>query len=150
MDHAGIDECCVAEVEDQIAPTFENTVDVLAEIWRVDEIEVSLETQSDDLVGLLDHANDSFTVLGADGRSEHLVPPCSLADNSASPDVRFRLGIQAGPVPVREERSSVGVHFLAAGRKVLNHLPETVYTFPARVPKRGGGACPSLNIVCRC
>ena len=62
MDDAGVDERGLAEVQDHAVPTLERMVSLIAEAWRVRQIELSLEADGDDLVGLGDNANDSRTL----------------------------------------------------------------------------------------
>ncbi|HEU5490419.1 MAG TPA: hypothetical protein VFU84_06465 [Gaiellaceae bacterium] len=65
-DDTGVDERRLTQVEDQVVPTLECAVNLVAERWRVRQIELSLETDCDDLVRLGDNADGSLPVLGAD------------------------------------------------------------------------------------
>jgi hypothetical protein len=96
-----------------------SAVNLLAERWRVREVEISLEADGDDLVGLGDDANDSITMLGADRCSQISFLLLSGPMDRPARKPQSRLDIQAGPVPVHEERSNVGVRFFeAAGSQV--------------------------------
>jgi hypothetical protein len=65
VDDTGIDERCLTQVEDEVRPRLEGAVNLITEGWRVREVELSLQADGDDLVGLGDNANDSVTLLGA-------------------------------------------------------------------------------------
>ena len=66
VDDARVDERGLTQVEDQSVSMFGRTVSRIAEAWRVRQIELSLETDGDDLVRLGDHTDDSSPMVGAE------------------------------------------------------------------------------------
>ena len=65
-DDAGVDECGLAEIDDEILPGLERAVDVLTKYRGVPEVKLPFEADGDDLAGLGDDANGSITMVGAE------------------------------------------------------------------------------------
>lgn len=66
LDNAGVDEGGLAQIQDQVIPTLERTVDRSVERRRVCAVEVSFEADGDDVFRLIYKADGLWRVLGAD------------------------------------------------------------------------------------
>jgi len=115
VDDARVDERGLAQVEDQSVSSLERTVSLVAEAWRVRQIEFSLEADGDDLVRLRDNTNDSIPVLGAEKPRDDACMSFLLRSGPIDRPAQ-KSGLAWAPrlavVPVHEERSNVGVRFV--------------------------------------
>lgn len=111
LDDGGVDEGRLGEVDDQSGPAIERAGDAIGEGRGVREIKLPLQADRDDSVRLGVDVNDSVAKPVVESL-RGIRSSCRWSDKSASPDVRSCLGVQAGLVPVSEERSHVCDRFL--------------------------------------